>query len=112
MTSLGQAFRSCSTLPDPCQPWARGPKELGECDHRAPLLDQVVSTIRQNRPLAFLMGESNRVATYRKLIWWQARVAEFDKTGYMVTWIILHAKHHGVPQNRPRFGRWAYAETH
>ena len=49
----------------PCQPWARGGKQRGELDPRAPLLDKVLNTIARNRPLAFLMEESDRVASYQ-----------------------------------------------
>ena len=86
----------------PCQPWARGGKNLGAADHKAPLLDQVLETIGSNRPLAFLMEESDRVATYQGGQWWRARVAELQDMGYQMQWSILNAKHHGVPQNKPR----------
>ena len=86
----------------PCQPWARGGKQLGSKDHRAPLLDQVLRTIESSRPIAFLMEESDRVATYAGGAWWQARVLELEAMHYNVTWGILNAAHHGVPQNRPR----------
>ena len=49
----------------PCQPWARGGNNLGGADRRTPLLDQVLATIGGNRPLAFLMEESDRVAAYK-----------------------------------------------
>ena len=86
----------------PCQPWARGGKQLGSKDHRAPLLDQVLRTIESCRPVAFLMEESDRVATYAGGAWWQARVKELEAMQYHITWGILNAAHHGVPQNRPR----------
>ena len=86
----------------PCQPWARGGKNLGDADRRAPLLDQVLATVAGNRPLAFLMDESERVAAYKAGKWWQARVEELQHMGYKVWWSILNAKHHGVPHNRPR----------
>ena len=82
----------------PCQPWARGGKQLGAGEHRAPLLDEVLQTIRRCRPLAFLMEESDRVATYERGIWWQSRVAELESMQYHVKWNILNAAHHGVPQ--------------
>ena len=47
----------------PCQPWARRGKHLGEADSRAQLLDQVLITIGESRPLAFLMKESERLTT-------------------------------------------------
>ena len=78
---------------------------MGEADHKAPLLDQVLETIGSNRPLAFLMEESDRVATYPGGHWWRARVEELQGMGYRVQWGILNAKHHGIPQNRPRL--WA-----
>ena len=89
----------------PCQPWARRGKNLGDADLRAPLLDQVSATVAGNRPLAFLMEESDRVAAYKAGKWWQARVAELQLIGYKVWWSILNAKHHGVPHNKPRL--WA-----
>ena len=57
---------------------------------------------RLNRPLAFLMVESDRVATYAGGKWWQARVAELEAMDYHAKWSILNAAQHGVPQNRPR----------
>ena len=86
----------------PCQPWARGGKQLGSRDHRAPLLDQVLRTIEACRPIAFLMEESDRVATYAGGAWWRDRVLELEAMQYHVTWSILNAAQHGVPQNRPR----------
>jgi site-specific DNA-cytosine methylase len=32
----------------PCQPWARGGKQLGKADHKAPLLDEVLKTVGLN----------------------------------------------------------------
>ena len=82
----------------PCQPWARGGKQLGLADHRAPLLDEVLRTIGLNKPLAILMEESDRVATYAGGKWWQAKVAELEAMGYHVKWCILSAAQHGVPR--------------
>ena len=65
-------------------------------------MDEVFRTIELNRPLAFLMEESDGVATYAGGKWWQARVAELEAMGYHVKWCILNAAQRGVPQNRPR----------
>ena len=78
---------------------------MGGADQRAPLLDQVLATIEGNRPLAFLMDESDRVATYARGNWWQARAEELETTQYHVKWCILNAAQLGAPQNRPRL--WA-----
>ena len=83
----------------PCQPWARGGKQLGSKDHRPPLLDQVLRTIEGCRPIAFLMEESDRVATYVGGAWWHARVKELEAMQYHITWGIINAAHHGVPPN-------------
>ena len=74
------------------------------------MLDEVLQTIRRCRPLAFLMEESDRVATYERGIWWQSRVAELESMQYHVKWSILNAAHHGVPQNRPRL--WVVGLRH
>ena len=70
---------------------------MGEADRRASLFDQVLATIGDNRPLAFLREESDRVATYKAGRWWQARAEELQNMGYHVHWSILNARHHGVP---------------
>ena len=42
------------------------------------------------------------MATYAGGAWWRDRVLELEAMQYHVTWSILNAAQHGVPQNRPR----------
>eukprot|EP00974_Lingulodinium_polyedra_P026984 2602896-Lingulodinium_polyedra.AAC.1 len=72
----------------PCQPWARGGKMKGEHDPRAPLLGEVVNTIGRCRPLAVLMEESDRVASYLKGDRRARRVSELRALHYHVVWQI------------------------
>ena len=72
----------------PCQPWARGGKARGEEDPRAELFDCSVQLIMCNRPLAFILEESDKIPTYQQGRWWRRRVED--------------ALQHGVPQNRLR----------
>ena len=50
----------------PSQPWARGGKALGEDDPRAAIFDKSVRLIVTNRPLAFLLEESDKVPSYQQ----------------------------------------------
>eukprot|EP00974_Lingulodinium_polyedra_P055645 5351961-Lingulodinium_polyedra.AAC.1 len=49
------------------------------------------------------MEESDRVVSYLKSDWRARWVSELRALHYHVVWQIVNAKHHGVPQDRPRF---------
>jgi len=80
------------------RPWGRmGP--------RAARFDQSIQLIVKNRPLAFILEESDKVPNYQQGRWWQRGVEELAAHGYRVHWAIYNDSKHGVPQNRPRL--WA-----
>ena len=80
----------------------------GEDDRRAPLIEQVLTTVRAIRNLAFIL-ESDRVATYKHGGWRAERVTRFENMGYEVSWSIRNAKQHGVARDRPRL--WAVGQS-
>jgi hypothetical protein len=92
----------------PCQPWARCGRGLGLGYARADLFEEATEAIRSNRPLAFVLEESDRLPSFQGGQWWRGHVARMRGWGYEVFWEIYNAKLHGVPpEQAPAVGGWA-----
>ena len=50
----------------PCQPWVRGGKQQGLVDPWAALFNSAIHIIRDNRPLAFFLEESDRIPAFQR----------------------------------------------
>ncbi len=81
----------------PGQPWGRCGNGLGLQDARADQLEEAMRAIRGNRPLAFVLEESNRLPRFQGGGWWREQAARMRSWGYEVSWEVYNAKLHGVP---------------
>ena len=65
----------------PCQPWARCGHGLGLSDARADLFEEAMEAIRSNRPLAFILEESDRLPSFQGGQWWRGQLARMREWG-------------------------------
>lgn len=86
----------------PCPPFSIAGKQLGEEDERD-LFPTALDLVQTVRPKAVLLENvrglaSKKFASYRNQV-----IERLEDLGYAVTWDLIYAAHHGVPQLRPRF---------
>jgi DNA (cytosine-5)-methyltransferase 1 len=86
----------------PCQGYSQiGTRDIS--DPRNKLYLEFVRTIKQERPLVFVMENVPNMLLLRKGIYRDAAVKAFNEAGYdPVVPVLMHAKDFGVPQDRRR----------
>lgn len=86
----------------PCPPFSIAGKQLGVEDERD-LFPTALDLIQTIRPKAVLL-ENVRGLAGKKFADYRNQVVErLEDLGYSVTWDLIYASQHGVPQLRPRF---------
>ena len=85
LASRGPKADSCGA---PSTPWL-------------PLFYCTLELIKANRPLPFLLEESDRIPAFQKGKWWWSKVQLITTWGCRVHWAIYNASQHGLPQHRP-----------
>jgi DNA (cytosine-5)-methyltransferase 1 len=98
----------------PCQPWSTGGKRLGAGDPRNGW-PAFIRALREIGPAAFLAENVAGLAAASRRPHLQALLDELSGLGFSVSWAILNAADHGVPQKRSRLlivgvraGRFAF----
>lgn len=85
----------------PCQPWSSGGLLRGTEDNRD-CIPAFVAVVERLRPQAFLMENVAGLAQGRNTPAFGALLRRFQELGYAVSWSLLSAADHGVPQRRVR----------
>ena len=83
-------------------------KGRGLQDARAELFDGALEAIRCNRPLAFVLEESDRLPSFQGGEWWREQVTRMKGWGYEVFWKSIQRQAAWcTPESAPAMGCWA-----
>ncbi|MEG2869748.1 MAG: DNA cytosine methyltransferase [Terrisporobacter sp.] len=86
----------------PCQSWSAAGAGKGKEDSRGQLFYDYIRIIEAKKPKAFVAENVKGIVSKRHVESFKEIVSLFNKAGYDVTYKVLNAKNHGVPQDRER----------
>ncbi len=85
----------------PCQPFSVAGKGEGLGDPRSNIIHHLLMYIKTHRPTLIVLENVKGLATIHKPVL-DSVMKHLGDYGYTVTWRILNARNHGLPQNRER----------
>jgi DNA (cytosine-5)-methyltransferase 1 len=85
----------------PCQPFSTGGLRRGTSDARN-MFPEFMRVLEEVRPAAFLAENVPGLATKQRIHYLADLIAQFEKIGFNVSWKVISAADHGVPQKRKR----------
>jgi DNA (cytosine-5)-methyltransferase 1 len=86
----------------PCQPFSIAGKHLGFADGRGALFFELCRFIKEKQPRVVLLENVKHLIYHDSGRTLDNILEELRGYGYAVTWKLLNALNHGVPQNRER----------
>ena len=86
----------------PCEPFSSNGQRQGLRDHRALLFESSLAFIIAARPKAFLLENSHNLPQVSRGRFLFSILHRLCGAGYRVTWSLVNAKDHGLPQYRER----------
>lgn len=86
----------------PCPPFSIAGKQLGQDDERD-LFPTALNLVHQIKPKAVLLENVRGLAGKNFTDYRNQIVERLEDLDYAVTWNLIYASQHGVPQLRPRF---------
>jgi DNA-cytosine methyltransferase len=85
----------------PCQPFSSAGLNRGLDDPRGKLIHKVLAYVSHHRPkLVLLENVKGLVSKHRPVLLWICGVLR--DLGYLVSWKVMDARHHGLPHHRER----------
>ena len=85
----------------PCQPFSSGGLRKANSDERN-MVPSFIDTVRKVKPAAFLMENVAGLAVGGRRDYLRSVLDEFESLGYRLTWRVVNAAEHGIPQKRRR----------